>query len=273
VSPLYRNNGDGTFTDVTEAAGLFLNSNCMGLDAGDYDRDGFLDIYWANYRENFLWRNNGNGTFTDVAVEVGVADPRVGWATGFADFDNDGLLDIFVVNGAFAVDPNESGRTVPKDEPNAMYRSTGDGSFADVTTMASFGDVGVGRGAALADHDNDGDLDLYLVNAVTPNILFRNEIGGTNNWLKLRFEGTASNRGGFGVRVRVDTAEWSQIAEVRSGSGSGYLGGNGPGLHFGLGQNTKALRITITWPSGVVQHLTNVPAGQTFTIAEAAASD
>jgi hypothetical protein len=273
VSPLYRNNADGTFTDVTEAAGLFRNSNCMGVDAGDYDRDGFLDIYWANYRENFLWRNNGDGTFAEVAVQAGVADTQVGWASGFADFDNDGLLDIFVVNGAFAMDENERGWTAPNDEPNAMYRNNGDGTFNDITEMANFSDVGVGRGAALADHDNDGDLDLYVVNAVTPNILFRNEIGDANNWLKLRFEGAASNRGGFGVRVRVETAQWTQTAEVRSGSGSGYLGGNEPGLHIGLGQNTEAARITLTWPSGTVQHLTDVPAGQTLTIIEPKAGD
>jgi hypothetical protein len=267
VSPLYRNNGDGTFSDVTEAAGLVILGSCMGIDAGDYDRDGDLDVYWTNYHENFLWRNNGDGSFTEVAEQAGVADFMVGWATGFVDFDNDGFLDIYVTNGLIGVSV-EDGGTGGKSrlEPNVLYRNNGDGTFSDVTAMAGFGDPGVGRGTAVGDYNNDGALDFYVVNADGTNILYRNEIGTRNNWLKLSFEGSESNRDGVGVRVQIYTDEWSQIAEVSGGSG--YLGGNGKELVCGLGQLTEVSRIEVIWPGGAVQSFRNVAVNQTIVVRE-----
>ena len=270
ASSLFQNQGDGTFTDVTVAAGMLLRGSCMGVDSGDYDRNGYLDIYWTNFRENYLWKADGKGLFLESARDAGVAEAQVGWATEFIDFDNDGWLDIYVVNGVIGmpVEITGEGKGHGKSvfEPNALYRNNGDGTFSDVTALAGFNHDGVGRGAAVADYDNDGDLDIYLVNADGPNILYRNEIGNRNNWIKLRFTGKASNARGVGVRVRLDTSEWSQIAEVKSGSG--YLSGNDPELLFGLGELDAATTIVVQWPSGAVQTIRDVAANQTLTIQE-----
>jgi len=267
ISPLYRNDGDGVFIDVTEAAGMVIFGSCMGIDAGDYDRDGFLDVYWTNYDENYLWHNNGDGSFTEVAEQAGVADSMVGWATGFVDLDNDGYLDIYVTNGLIGVSV-EDGGTGGKSrlEPNVLYLNNGDGTFSDVTAMARFGDPGVGRGTTVGDYNNDGALDFYVVNADGTNILYRNEIGTRNNWVKLQFEGNESNRDGFGVRVQIYTDEWSQIAEVSGGSG--YLGGNSKELVYGLGQLTEIKRIEVSWPGGAVQTFEDVATNQTIVVRE-----
>jgi hypothetical protein len=267
VSPLYKNNGDGTFTDVTEAAGLFMYGSCMGADAGDYDRDGDLDIYWTNFAENYLFRNNGDATFTEVAAAAGVDDAYVGWATRFLDVDNDGLLDIYVVNGLVGAVNPEEGRVWR--QPDILYRNDGDGTFSDITALADFGSDAIGRGAATGDYNDDGAIDIYVLNADDHNLLYRNEVGTRNNWLKVDFEGSQSNRDGFGTRVTVDTGEWSQIAEVISGTG--YLAGNGPQLHFGLGQHQTIDEITVQWPSGARQILRDVPANQLLLVLEAEA--
>ena len=270
AASLFQNMGDGTFTDVTEVAGMMLRGSCMGLDSGDYDRNGYLDIYWTNFRENYLWKADGRGRFVESAKEAGVADPLVGWATEFVDFDNDGWLDIYVVNGVIGLpveitgEGNGHGKSVV--EPNVLYRNNGDGTFSDVTALAGFDHSGVGRGSAVADYDNDGDMDIYLVNADGPNVLYRNEIGNRNNWIKLRLTGEASNARGVGARVRLDTSEWSQIAEVKAGTG--YLSANDPELLFGLGDLEEAATIVVQWPSGAVQTIRDVAANQTLTLQE-----
>ena len=269
VSPIYRNEGNGTFADVTEDAGMFVLGSCMGIDAGDYDKDGHLDVYWSNYNENFLWHNNGDGTFTEIAKELGVADfMNVGWATGFVDFDNDGYLDIYVTNGLVGV-PVEEGGTGGKSrlEPNVLYRNNGDGTFTDVSVVAGFGNPGVGRGTAVADFDGDGAVDFYVVNADGDNALYRNELGARNNWVKLHLEGVEGNRDGIGARVTFKTSEWSQIAEIRGGSG--YLGGNGRDIICGLGSITAVDKIEVVWPSGKVTRLQDIEANTALTVREA----
>ena len=253
VSPLYRNNGDGTFSDVTDAAGLRRRGSCMGVSAGDYDRDGFLDIYWTNFDENFLWHSNGNGTFTEIGEQAGVADPLVGWATEFVDFDNDGLLDIYVLNGLTGPPVEETGDewSKPRFEPNFLYRNNGDGTFIDVTALAGFGDEAVGRGAAVADYDDDGDLDFYVVNADGPNILYRNDIGNRNNWIKIGLLGTESNLKGIGARVEVTTPDLATRI-ISPAAGSGYLGQGSTDLIIGLGTSGRA-DVKVRWPSGFVQ--------------------
>jgi hypothetical protein len=242
----------------------------MGVDSGDYDRNGYLDIYWTNFRENYLWKADGQGLFMESAKDAGVADDLVGWATEFVDFDNDGWLDIYVVNGVIGLPVEVTGPDFGHGksvvEPNALFRNNGDGTFSDVTALAGFDHSGTGRGSAVADYDNDGDLDIYLVNADGPNVMYRNEIGNRSNWVKLRFTGEASNARGVGVRVRLDTGEWSQIAEVKSGSG--YLSANDPELIFGLGDLELATTIVVQWPSGAVQTLRDVTANQTLNVQE-----
>ena len=267
ISPLYRNDLNDGFVDVTLEAGLLIPADCMGIDAGDYNKDGWLDIYWTNYDENYLWKNNGDGTFSEVAEDLGVADINIGWATGFIDFDNDGYLDIYATNGIIgfsAEDGIPDGK--PAHEPNILYRNTGDGSFEDVTEIAGVGDMGVGRGTAVGDYNNDGGVDLYVVNSDKENVLYRNNIGSENNWVKIKLVGSESNSYGIGSRVKVTAGTLQQMFEITNSSG--YLGGNGIDLLCGLGLNTEIDRIVINWPSGLIQELTKVNANRTVVVEE-----
>ena len=194
---LYRNNGDGTFTDVTEEAGVGDRGYGMGCVFGDYDNDGDLDLYVTNYEQNVLYRNNGDGTFTDVTVEAGVGDTRWGTGAAFGDYDNDGDLDLYVPNyiehdlHKLAQDQKTSmqyGQSVPRilnphsfePQDNVLYRNNGDGTFTDVTAELGVESQG-GRSlqAIFTDFDLDGDLELYVANDLSPNFLYRNNGDGT----------------------------------------------------------------------------------------------
>ena len=194
---LYRNNGDGTFTDVTEKAGVGDRGYGMGCVFGDYDNDGDLDLYVTNYGQNVLYRNNGDGTFTDVAEKAGVGDTRWGTGAVFGDYDNDGDLDLYVPNyiehdldklAEAQKTSTQYGQSVPRKlnphsfEPqdNVLYRNNGDGTFTDVTAELSVESPG-GRSlqAIFTDFDLDGDLELYVANDLSPNFLYRNNGDGT----------------------------------------------------------------------------------------------
>ncbi|NIQ97979.1 MAG: CRTAC1 family protein [Desulfuromonadales bacterium] len=167
---LFHNNGDGTFTDVTAKAGVGLKAFTYSASFVDYDNDGLLDIYCANYgvgAKNVLYRNNGDGTFSDVTDVAGVGDPSWSWMAVWADVDNDNDADLYVVNGRY-----------PVGEPNRLYLNKGDGTFADVSREAGVADANWGLGAAFGDVDNDGDLDLFLSNYVGPNRLLINDGSG-----------------------------------------------------------------------------------------------
>ena len=194
---LYRNNGDGTFTDVTEEAGVGDRGYGMGCVFGDYDNDGDLDLYVTNYGQNVLYRNNSDGTFTDVAEKAGVGDTRWGTGAVFGDYDNDGDLDLYVPNyiehdldklAEAQQTSMQYGQSVPRKlnphsfEPqdNVLYRNNGDGTFTDVTAELSVESPG-GRSlqAIFTDFDLDGDLELYVANDLSPNFLYRNNGDGT----------------------------------------------------------------------------------------------
>ena len=194
---LYRNNGDGTFTDVTEKAGGGDRGYGMGCVFGDYDNDGDLDLYVTNYGQNVLYRNNGDGTFTDLTEEAGVGDTRWGTGAVFGDYDNDGDLDLYVPNyiehdldklAEAQKTSTQYGQSVPRKlnphsfEPqdNVLYRNNGDGTFTDVTAELSVESPG-GRSlqAIFTDFDLDGDLELYVANDLSPNFLYRNNGDGT----------------------------------------------------------------------------------------------
>jgi enediyne biosynthesis protein E4 len=194
---LYRNNGDGTFTDVTERAGVGDRGMGMGCVFGDYDNDGDLDLYITNYGANVLYQNRGNGTFTDVTKQAGVGEARWGTGAAFGDYDNDGDLDLFVPNYVeydlkkLKKGQDEStqyGQNVPSalnpylfdGQENVLYRNNGDGTFTDVTaTLGMAGKNGRSLQAIFTDFDLDGDLDLYVANDLTPNFLYRNNGDGT----------------------------------------------------------------------------------------------
>jgi hypothetical protein len=184
---------------------------------------------------------------------------HVGWATAFIDFDNDGDKDIFKVNGELKH---------LYGEEDQLFENTGDGKYADVSVESGphFQDERVSRGACFGDYDNDGDIDVYIVNLDDVGVLLRNDAGNRNNWLKLQLVGTASNRDGIGARVTLTIGENTYIDQRKGGCG--YLSQNDPRLHFGLGKASTVDRIEIIWPSGHKQVLENVPANQILVVEE-----
>ncbi|UCE19883.1 MAG: VCBS repeat-containing protein [Gemmatimonadota bacterium] len=254
---LYRNNGDGTFSDVTSMAMLGHPGHSSCPEFGDFDNDGDLDLYLCNYGYNYtdpniLYRNNGDGTFTDVTENAGVGDINKGADARFGDCDNDGDLDIYLAN---------------RGQANVLYQNNGDGTFTDVARETGVDDQGYGLGTGWGDYDNDGDLDIYVVNSDRTNILYQNNTSG-NHWLVVRTVGTISNRDGIGARVALVAGDLRQTREV--GGRSGNYGQNSIPVEFGLGQHTQVDSIVIRWPSGIVQVLTDVPADQYLTIVESA---
>ena len=249
---LYRNNGDGTFTDVTAFAGVGDSGNGHGVVFADYDNDLDMDILLINQGEaNVLYRNNGDGTFTDISREAGIVGPGPTRGVAVGDLDNDGDLDIYMAN---------------TNRANILYSNNGDGTFSDITLNAGVGDTGGGLGVALGDYDNDNDLDIYVVNwDHQANFLYRNN-GNEDNWLQVKTVGTVSNKAAIGTRVKVIAGELAQMREVSGGSG--FCSQDSLPVEFGLGKRAKADRIEIRWPSGIVQTLTDVPANQTLTVTE-----
>lgn len=271
-SILFRNNRDGTFTDIGAEAGVAFSEHGfeqggMGVGVGDFDNDGRLDIIKTNFAGDYpnLYRNAGNGIFDDVVVRAGLAvNPQyVGWGVAFVDMDNDGLSDIFQVNGhvypELDAGTQKSGETYRN--PRLLYRNLGDCRFEDVSAKVGPGalDQKSSRGAAFGDFDNDGDIDVLVMNMGDIPSLLRNELPKTSNhWIQVRLEGTKSNRSAIGAIVRVEAAGQAQTKPVLSQSS--YVSQNDLRLHFGLGSATRIDRITVRWPSGRVEEFPGAPA-------------
>ena len=275
---LYRNMGDGTFTDLGVVAGVAYNEEGvaeggMGVDFGDYNNDGSLDIFVTNFsREtNTLYRNNSNGIFADVTYMAHLGDStflKLGFGTKFFDADNDGDLDLFVANGHVYSTVESQSDTIEYAQADQLLLNMEGFSFRDVSHECGtyFSIKGVSRGAAFGDYDNDGDTDIFVVNLNQKAVLLRNDGGNGNNWLKIKIIGVKSNRDGIGARIRVVTRSHTQIREVQAGSS--YLSGHDLRLIFGLGADTEAREVTITWPSGLEQTLTAVEANQFLVVTE-----
>jgi subtilisin family serine protease len=258
---LFRNNGDGTFTDATADAGLEISrSSGWSAATGDYDNDGHLDIFLTGLgdirqlQRNALYHNNGDGTFTDVTEDAG--DLRDGgvsgtfWGNAFFDYDNDGDLDLHVTNEGFQPLPTHS-----------LYRNNGDGTFSIVTNLAFARRLAPsGASAAIGDYDDDGALDIYApggsIGTGGRGAFFKNLIGAKNHWIKMKLEGSVSNRDGYGARVYVETGGVRQLREVHDSPTEPLL------LHFGLGQATSIDRIEVHWPSGLVERIRDVEVDQ-----------
>ena len=276
---LYRNNGNGTFTEKAVVAGVAFSEDGvaragMGVDTSDYDRSGNTSLMITNFSNQMisLYHNEGKGLFVDEAPrsDVGRASLlTLGFGCFFFDYDLDGWPDILVANGHIDPDIQKVQVNVKFAEPPHLFRNLGQGKFAEVTKSAGaeFALARVGRSVAYADLFNDGRLDVLLsTNGGAPH-LFRNVAAGTaNHSVRLKLVGTKSNRDGIGAVVGLTTPDGTQTQMLRSGSS--YLAANELVLTFGLGTATKADGIEIRWPSGTVDKLTVLSAGQTATVTE-----
>ena len=332
----YRNQGDGTFADMTSQAGLYNPiGKSLGVTLLDYNHDGWLDLAVANDTEpNFLYRNNGNGTFTDEAVLMGVAFSESGKARGsmgidaadvynsggtaiaignfsnektgffytepgaayfadrtdrtgigkvsyrsltfgllFFDCDLDGALDLFCVNGHIEPEVLRYQQNIPYAQLPSLFRNQRDGTFRDIAAAAGFTHTGVGRGCAYGDYDNDGDLDLLVSNSGATNDygeawLLRNDSGASSNYLRVKVIGTRSNRDGIGASVRLTLADSVQHQLVRTGGS--YCSQSEMTLTFGLGKSEMVTRLEILWPSGEIDQYTELQANQLIEVVEGA---
>ena len=274
---LYLNKKNGTFEERAVSAGIAFSEDGiaragMGVDAADYDRSGSASLVITNFANQMLalYHNEGNGLFVDEAPssEVGRATLlTLGFGCFFFDYDNDGWPDIFVADGHIENEIERVQKRVSYAEPPHLFRNLGRGKFEEVTGKvgASFGAAKVARGAAYADINNDGALDILLMtNGGAPHV-YRSE-GGTNQSLRVKLVGTKSNRDGIGAVVRLSAAGEKQWQMMRSGSS--YLSASELVLTFGLGSRAKADTLEIQWPSGQVDKLSNIFAGQMITIEE-----
>jgi enediyne biosynthesis protein E4 len=274
---LYLNKANGTFEERAVSAGIAFSEDGvaragMGVDAADYDRSGRASIIITNFSNQMLslYHNEGNGLFVDEAPrsEVGRASlVTLGFGCFFFDYDNDGWLDILVADGHIENEIEKVQKRVSYAEPPHLFRNTGGGKFEETTQKVgpAFATPRVARGAAYADIDNDGALDVLMTTNAGRPWLFHNE-GGTNRSLRVRLIGTKSNRDGIGTIVKVVAGKDQQSHMLRSGSS--YLSQSELVLSFGLGSQTKADTVEIYWPSGGVDKLSAVQAGQTVTVEE-----
>lgn len=326
---LYRNNGDGTFTDVSEHAGIAKATNCygmtvvaadldedgwpdiyvacdstpsllfmnnhdgtfreegvvrgvalsddgeeqagMGVGVGDYRLDGHLDLFKTHFADdaNVLYHNDGKGNFDDVTrtSRVGVETRYICWGAGIVDLDNDGYPDLFMVTGNVYPEVGEKLPQYPNKTPRAVFRNLGNGTFEELMEAAGPGVTAVhcSRGCAFGDFDNDGDIDMVIINLNENPSLLRNDLRGQENWIKVKLEGVKSNRSAIGARVLAHYGGKVQAQSVLSQSS--YYSCNDPRLHFGLGKYTSAT-IEVHWPSGLVERFRELRSNELVTLKE-----
>jgi hypothetical protein len=275
-SLLLMNTGKGTFSEEGVLRGVALSEDGMeqagmGLGVGDYDLDGHLDIFKTHFAEdtNGLYHNDGKGNFEDVtrAAKIGVETHYICWGAGMVDLDNDGLPDLFMTTGSVYPQLEKTLPQFPNKGPRVVFRNLGNGTFEELTTEAGPGVAAThcSRGCAFGDFDNDGDVDILIVNLNEPPSLLRNDSRGNHHWLKVKLIGTKSNRSAIGARVVVRYGTKKQAQAVLSQSS--FYSSNDPRLHFGLGAETTA-DIEIRWPSGLQEKLKGISADQLLVVKE-----
>ena len=272
---LYRNDGgtngtsDWTFTQIAEVVNVDWCQNGMGIAIGDYNRDGWMDLFFTDNgagtdafpkeRNGAVLLRNDNGVFTETTDAANVDNNLFSWGANFFDYDNDMFQDLYMVAGAMA----------PENlAESQLWNNDGDGTFTNVSgSSGGLDDPANTRTSAFADYDEDGDLDMFIVNYGQAAKLFRNNNSNGNNWVSLELEGTTSNRSGIGARVELTTPDGvTQHYEIRSGSSLGA--GDDLAAFFGLGNNASITEVVITWPSGIVQNVGAVGINQRITIVE-----
>ena len=275
-SLFFRNNHDATFTEEGLERGVSLSEDGqeqagMGLGIGDFNGDGFVDIFKTHFRGDtaVLYRNNGKGYFRDVTLRagLGVETRFVCWGAAITDLDNDGLPDIFFTTGMVYPEAEERIPDAPYKTPDVVFRNLGGERFEELMTEAGPGiaETHSSRGVAFGDFDNDGDVDILIVNVNEPPSLLRNDVSGADHWLKVLLSGTASNRSAIGAQVVVTYGERKQAQAVLAQSS--YLSVNDRRLHFGLGSAATA-SVEVRWPNGGHETIAEVAADQLVVIKE-----
>jgi enediyne biosynthesis protein E4 len=275
---LFRNQHDGTFRQEGLERGVALSEDGleqagMGVAVGDYDLDGNLDIFKTHFSDdtNVLYRNDGKGYFNDVTIRagLGVETRYIGWGTGMVDLDNDGFPDLFVVTGSVYPEVERALPAYPFRTPRLVFRNLGDGRFEELIDEAGPGVAAPhpSRGCAFGDFDNDGDLDVLVMNMNEPPSLLRNDVTGGGHWLKVLLVGVRSSRSAIGARVLVRYGGRTQAQEVSAQSS--FYSANDRRLHFGLGPAASA-DLTIVWPSGVTEKIGSVDADHLVVVREGA---
>ena len=275
---VYRNDGGGNFTDVSTESWAADFRGSMGLTAGDYDADGDTDLFMSHWvdEENALYRNlfveDGDTKqirFVDESYTAMLAEnsiKQIGWGTTLFDYDNDGDLDIFVTNGSTFQELRRPEVLIP--QPDMLFRNNGDETFTDVSQEVRIAalPLRVGRGATFGDYDNDGDVDIFVVNNHAPPTLLRNEGGNRNNWLQVKLIGTGGNRDAIGAKIQVKTADQTQVREIYAGDS--YMSFNSLVVEFGVGNATQIETLQVTWQNGETQKLHNIPANQRIRVTQ-----
>jgi hypothetical protein len=269
TSRYFRNDADGTFTDVTGAIGAGDDENGMGHTVGDYNRDGYLDWYVTSiykptigWTGNKLYWNSANGQLTAAPSNYGAADGGYGWGAVSVDLDHDGFEDIVETNG-------DNGTPEFLNEPSYVYMNDGDGTFTESHTAVGLTYLGAGRGMTNFDYDTDGDQDVAIFTNFGPVTLWRNDLSGTQiNWLRVFLDTTANDElaaDGFGAVIKATTGAVTQYRQMTGGDN--FQSSSELSAHFGLGAATTVDELRVEWSNGDVTILTNVPANQTLTVA------
>ena len=284
VNYVYRNEGNGAFTDVSSESWAADFRGSMGLTAGDYDGDGDTDLFMSHWidEENTLYRNllvesglqnpptSKHIRFVDESYSAMLAEvsiKQIGWGTALFDYENDGDLDIFVTNGSTFQELNDPEVLIP--QADALYRNNGDGTFTDVSESTGIAvlPTRVGRGATFGDYDNDGDVDIFVVNNHAPPTLLRNDGGNRNGWLHVELVGTDGNRNAIGAKIQLKTADRTQVREVYAGES--YMSANSFIVEFGVGNAAQIETLQVMWLDGETRVLHNIPANQQLRIKQA----
>jgi hypothetical protein len=276
-SALYLNNTDGSFTDIGVEAGCAYSQDGkpqagMGIAVGDYDRNGTMDLFKTNFAgdTSTLYANNGKGYCDDrtFAGGIGLNTRWLGWGVGFLDLDRDGWLDLFLVNGHVYPEVERLKTEAGYKQRKVVYRNLGQGRFADITERLGppVTSPAAGRGAAFADLDNDGDIDVIVNNVHAAPDLFRLESPPGTHWLTVKLVGTRSNRSAIGARVRLVGAGGVQVQEVRGGGS--YYSQNDLRVTFGLGGSTSVERVEVRWPNGFEEHWDDIEIDRIVTLKE-----